>query len=135
MPDDRCEVVLYTPDHVAYVLVFENRGASAGATISHPTDLPTLDDAGWAGLATILVDVLERFDRLFDAQTSHMLWIHQRPFDGGDPPQARLRVEIVTPWRAPHVTRYIAACELGSGVYFNPILPEEAAQSLRDALQ
>jgi UDPglucose--hexose-1-phosphate uridylyltransferase len=66
-PDDRCEVVLYTPDHdasfwsvgvdgalavvdlwanrsavlgarddVAYVLVFENRGAEVGATIPHP---------------------------------------------------------------------------------------------------
>ncbi len=67
MPDNRCEVVLYTPDHdatfaslgvagarkvvdlwaertaelgarddVAYVLVFENRGADVGATIPHP---------------------------------------------------------------------------------------------------
>ena len=67
MPDDRCEVVLYTPSHdatfaslgvegardvvdlwadrsaalgarddVAYVLVFENRGAEVGATIAHP---------------------------------------------------------------------------------------------------
>lgn len=66
-PDDRCEVVLYSPDHsaslaslgvagvievidlwtertkvlgsrddVAYVLIFENRGAEVGATISHP---------------------------------------------------------------------------------------------------
>ncbi len=67
MSGDRCEVVLYSPDHdasfasigpsgiarvidlwidrterlaarddVAFVLVFENRGASIGATISHP---------------------------------------------------------------------------------------------------
>ncbi len=67
MPDERCEVVLYTPEHdatfsqlgpsgarrvidvwaersialgersdVDYVLVFENRGAQVGATISHP---------------------------------------------------------------------------------------------------
>jgi UDPglucose--hexose-1-phosphate uridylyltransferase len=67
LPDERCEVVLYSPDHQAswaslsaaqaaavvdrwaqrsqalgarpdvdYVLVFENRGAEAGATISHP---------------------------------------------------------------------------------------------------
>ena len=32
-----------------------------------------------------------------------MLWIHQRPFDGGDWPDARLHVEIVSPWRAPGV--------------------------------
>ena len=97
-------------------------------------DLPSLGDAGRDGLAALLVDVLERFDRLFDAETPYMLWIHQRPFDGGDWPDARLHVEIVTPWRAPGVPRYVAAGELGSGVYFNPVAPEAAAQSLRDAL-
>ena len=74
------------------------------------------------------------FDRLFDAETPYMLWIHQRPFDGGDWPGAQLHVEIVSPWRAPGVTRYVAAGELGSGVYFNPVAPEAAAQALRDAL-
>lgn len=97
-------------------------------------DLPSLDDAGRDGLARILVDVLERLDRLFDAQTPYMLWIHQRPFDGNAWPLARLHVEIVSPWRGPGVPRYIAAGELGSGVYFNPVAPEEAAQALRDAL-
>ena len=224
MPDGRCEVILYTPDHdatfwslgvdrvrkvvdlwaerserlggredIAYVLVFENRGAEVGATITHPhgqiyafdfipeaplrelehgtpfddpgerlvatsdgwrawvpvapvfpfalllvpdeqvPDLPTLSDAGRRGLAEILVDVLGRLDRMFAAQTPYMLWIHQRPFDGGEWPGARLHVEIVSPWRAPNVPRYIAAGELGSGVYFNPVAPEAAAESLREA--
>ena len=225
MPGDRCEVVLYTPEHdatfwslgvpgarkvvdlwaertavlgarddLAYVLVFENRGAEVGATIPHPhgqiyafdtvpdqpllelergerfssaeerlvatapgwqawvpeapifpyaltlapqarvRDLPTLDDAGRDGLATLLVDVLERFDRLFGEPIPYMLWIHQQPFDGGSWPQARLHVEIVSPWRAANVPRYVAAGELGSGVFFNPVSPEQAAQALRDAL-
>jgi UDPglucose--hexose-1-phosphate uridylyltransferase len=224
MPDGRCEVVLYTPEHdatfwslgqsgarkvvdlwaqrtaalgarpeIEYVLVFENRGAEVGATIEHPhgqiyafdfvpelplrelehggrfdepgdrlvassagwrawvpespifpyalrlvpedpvPDLPSLSDRGREGLAALLVDVLEALDRLFDAQTPYMLWIHQRPFDGGEWPQARLHLEIVTPWRAPGVPRFVAAGELGSGVYFNPIAPEAAAQSLREA--
>ena len=226
MPDDRCEVVLYTPQHdatfwslgvegarkvidlwaertaalgaradVDYVLVFENRGA-AGRRDDHAsarTDLCVRVRAGAAAararsaargsasratgssrsrpagapgsprrrssrtpsasrrtspcrtcprsttpaataLAALLVDVLERFDRLFDAETPYMLWIHQRPFDGGDWPDARLHVEIVTPWRAPGVPRYVAAGELGSGVYFNPVAPEAAAQALRDAV-
>jgi UDPglucose--hexose-1-phosphate uridylyltransferase len=225
MPDDRCEVVLYTPlhdatfwslgvkgarkvldlwsertaalgarDDVDYVLVFENRGAAVGATIVHPhgqisafefvpelprrellrgtalgepgdrlvaespgwrawvpeasvfpyavrlapddlvPDLPSLSDAGRDALAGLLIDVLQRLDRLFDAETPYMLWIHQRPFDGSDWPDARLHIEIVTPWRAPDVTRYVAAGELGSGVYFNPVAPAAAAQSLRDAV-
>jgi UDPglucose--hexose-1-phosphate uridylyltransferase len=225
MPDGRCEVVLYTPEHdatfwslgvegarrvvdawaersralgarpdVAYVLVFENRGAEVGATIAHPhgqiyafdflpdlplrelslggqlddpgdrlvatapgwrawvpeaptfpyalrvapddpvPDLPSLDAAGREGLALVLVDVLERLDRLFDTHTPYMLWIHQRPVDGGDWPNAVVHVEIVTPWRAPGVTRYVAAGELGSGVYFNPVAPEEAAAALREVM-
>ena len=95
-------------------------------------DLPSLADDGRDGLALLLVDVLERLDRLFDAETPYMLWIHQRPFDGGDWPTARLHVEIVSPWRAPGVPRFVAAGELGSGVYFNPVSPEAAAQALRD---
>jgi UDPglucose--hexose-1-phosphate uridylyltransferase len=225
MPDNRCEVILYTPEHdaslwslgapgarkvidlwasrssvlggrpeIAYVLVFENRGAEVGATIAHPhsqiyafdfvpevplrelerggrfdepgerlvatadgwrawvpeapifpyalllvpdepvPDLPSLDDSGREGLAHLLVDVLERLDRLFNSQTPYMLWIHQRPFDDGDWPTARLHVEIVSPWRAPNVPRFIAAGELGSGVFFNPVAPEAAAESLRQAL-
>ena len=225
MPDGRCEVVLYTPEHdatfwslgaervrkvvdlwaqrseelgarpdVAYVLVFENRGSEVGATIEHPhgqiyafdfvppaarreleqehpfdepgerlvatapgwqawvprapifpyalvlvpdadvPDLPSLDDDGRAGLSCLLVEVLERLDRLFEAQTPYMLWIHQRPFDGGEWPSARLHVEIVSPWRAREVPRFIAAGELGSGVFFNPVSPEEAARAFRGAV-
>jgi UDPglucose--hexose-1-phosphate uridylyltransferase len=96
-------------------------------------DLPSLDDAGRDGLAALLVDVLERLDRLFDARTPYMLWIHQRPFDGREWPGARLHVEIVSPWRARDLTRFVAAGELGSGVYFNPVPPEAAARSLREA--
>jgi UDPglucose--hexose-1-phosphate uridylyltransferase len=209
MPDGRCEVILYTPDHdatfwslgedgarrvvelwarrtevlggrgdVDYVLVFENRGSEVGSTITHPhgqiyafgfvpevplrelergtrfgepgerlvatapgwrawvpeaasypyslalvpdapvPDLPSLGRTGRGGLARLLVDVLERLDRLFDAPTPYMLWIHQ----------------LVCPWRAPGVSRYVAAGELGSGVWFNPVPPETAAGALRDAL-
>jgi UDPglucose--hexose-1-phosphate uridylyltransferase len=96
-------------------------------------DLPSLAARGCDGLAILLVDVLGRLDRLFATQTPYMLWIHQRPFDGGDWPHARLHVEIVSPWRSREVPRYIAAGELGSGVFFNPVAPEEAARALREA--
>jgi UDPglucose--hexose-1-phosphate uridylyltransferase len=96
-------------------------------------DLPALSPAGRRALARLLIDVLARLDRLFAAQTPYMLWIHQRPFDGGDWPQARLHVEIVTPWRASGVARYVAAGELGSGVFWNPVAPEDAARALREA--
>jgi UDPglucose--hexose-1-phosphate uridylyltransferase len=96
-------------------------------------DLPSLDDPGRDGLARLLVDVLARLDRVFDAPTPYMLWIHQRPFDSGEWPYAKVHVEIVSPWRAAGVPRHVAAGELGSGVFFNPVSPEDAARALREA--
>jgi UDPglucose--hexose-1-phosphate uridylyltransferase len=230
LPDDRCEVVLYTPEHdqtfpdlgldgarrvidlwaertealgarpdVAYVLVFENRGEEVGATIAHPhgqiyaydhvpdvpltelrraargecpvcapvddalsvatttgwharvpaasaypyslllapdvhrPDLPSLDGPQRDGLAELLVDVLARLDRLFDIPLPYMLWIHQRPTDGGPWPEAHVHVHVISPMRAPGVQRYVAAAELGSGAFTNPVVPEDAAAALRGA--
>lgn len=231
LPGDRCEVLLYTPDHdatlwslgpagarrvvdlwagrtaalgarddVAYVLPFENRGGAVGATIDHPhgqlyaypgvppvplgeleraggpggcplcaerpgdrlvaeaggwrawvpaaathpyalvlaptehePDLPGLGDASRDGLAAVLVDVLARLDHLWDEPVPYMLWAHQRPTDGRDWPSAHVHVEIASPLRAPGTVRFVAAGELGSGVFVNPVVPEEAAAALRAA--
>ncbi len=227
MPGDRCEIVLYAPDHdalswtlgvagarrvidlwaertaalgarddVAYVLVFENRGPEVGATIAHPhgqiyaydvvppipatelaadpcplcapvprpllvdqaggwqawvpwastwpygltlaptdhvADLPGLDDDGRDGLAAVLVDVVGRLDRLFDAPMPAMLWIHQQPSDGGAWPRAHLHLHLAPWYRAPATPRFVAAAEVGAGIAFNPIDPEHAADALRRA--
>lgn len=228
-PQDRCEVVLYSPEHgasfaslgvvgarrvvdlwaertaalgdrpdVAYVLVFENRGAEVGATISHPhgqifafdhvpaaprreldraasngcalcgeepgdrlvaaaggwrawvphaatapfalvvaprahqPDLPSLAEDERQDLAAVLVDALARLDRLFDAPMPYMLWFHQRPTAGAWP-QAHLHAEINPLWRSAGVTRFVAGGELGSGMFVNPVVPEDAAARLREA--
>jgi UDPglucose--hexose-1-phosphate uridylyltransferase len=60
-----------------------------------------------------------------------MLWVHQRPTDGGDWPDARLHVHIAPLLRSPGTQRYVAAGELGAGVYFNPVVPADAAATLR----
>jgi UDPglucose--hexose-1-phosphate uridylyltransferase len=99
----------------------------------HRSDLPALDGPQRDGLADLLVDVLARLDRLFDAPLPYMLWIHQRPTDGGLWPEAHLHVHIVSPMRSPDVQRYVAAGELGSGVFVNPVVPEDAAAALRGA--
>jgi UDPglucose--hexose-1-phosphate uridylyltransferase len=226
-PDDRCEVVLYAPEHdaelsrlppdhvravvdlwaersaalggrpdLAYVLVFENNGAEVGATIPHPhgqiysypdvpalpateldrladghrlleddpelvvverdgwrawvpsaaiypygmrvapldqrPDLPSLDDADRDAFGSVLTEALRRLQGVFDPPMPYLMWIHQRPFDGGAWPQAWMHVEIVGPHRAPGVMRYVAGAELGSGAYLNPVVPQEAAARLRE---
>lgn len=229
-PDDRGEVVLYSPTHdgalwtlgaaqvrkvidlwaertevlgarpdVAYVLVFENHGPAVGATIDHPhgqifafdsvpdlparelarlasgqplleadpegerivaehrgwrawvpfasvypygvriaplqaqPDLPALDADERDGLAAMLLDVLARFDRRFASPMPYMMWFHQRPTDGGSWPGATLHLEIAGPWRSEGVMRFVAAGELGSGTFINPVVPEAAAAALREA--
>jgi UDPglucose--hexose-1-phosphate uridylyltransferase len=95
-------------------------------------DLPSLDDGGRDGLAALLVDVLARIDAVCGPRAPYMLFVHQRPFDGRPWPIG-LHVHVQSPWRSAGLLRYVAAGELGSGVFFNPVVPEELADRLRAA--
>lgn len=83
--------------------------------------------------AAVLRHALAKLDHLFDSPMPYMMWMHQRPVDGGEWPQAHLHVHVAPIYRAPKVQRFVAAGELGSGVFFNPVVPEEAAAQLREA--
>ncbi len=223
MEGERCEVVLYTPDHdatfaslgsdgarrvvdlwtqrteelgarddVEFVLIFENRGAEVGATIAHPHgqiyafdhvperslarldaswrpdptpgDRLVLECGGWQvsvpfaspfpfalsvaplerradlmalsgderqTLADVLVEVFGRVDRLFDQPLPYMMWLNQRPTTPTGWDDAWFNIEIVSPWRAAGVQRFIAAAEVATGEFFNPVIPEDLADRLR----
>lgn len=183
-------------DDVAYVLVFENRGAEVGATIRHPhgqiyafdivppvvvreavtmtddafvvpsadhlvaargewsawvpsaaswpyelllapstaiPDLPSLNDAQRDDLAELLIEIVDRLDGVFDAPMPFMMWFHQRPFDDGRIDTGRVHAHIAPLLRSPSTPRFVAAGELGSGVWFNPVEPTRAAAQLRSA--
>lgn len=96
-------------------------------------DLPALDDEGREQLAATLVDVTGRLDRLFDEPMPYMMWFHQRPTDGGDWPGAWVHLHIAPIYRSAGTPRFVAAGELGSQVYFNPVDPAVAAEALRGA--
>jgi len=96
-------------------------------------DLSSLDDRSRDELSGVLVDVLGRLDRLFAAPMPYMLWFHQRPTDGGDWPGAWLHAHIIPINRSAGIPRFVAAAELGSQVFFNPIDPVDAADALRHA--
>ena len=44
---------------------------------------------------------------------------------------AWFNIEIVSPWRAAGVQRFIAAAEVATGEFFNPVIPEDLADRLR----
>ncbi|MCB9371995.1 MAG: galactose-1-phosphate uridylyltransferase [Microthrixaceae bacterium] len=103
------------------------------AAVAHEPDLPALGPDERDGLAATLVDVLGRLDALFDAPMPYMLWFHQRPSDGGPWPTAHLHLHLAPLYRSPGTQRYVAAGELGSGMFFNPVDPVDAAAALRAA--
>jgi UDPglucose--hexose-1-phosphate uridylyltransferase len=97
----------------------------------HVADLPAAGPELRAGLGVMLVDCLTRLERLFGPGAPYMLWIHQRPADGGDWPAAHLHLHLAPALRAPGVRRHLAAAELGAGVFFDPVDPLAAAAELR----
>ena len=94
-------------------------------------DLPSLAAGQRDDLARLLLDVIGRLDALFDAPMPLMLWFHQRPFDGIDRRSIRVHAHITPILRSAGTQRFVAAGELGSGVWFNPIEPVAAAAHLR----
>lgn len=189
---ERTEALLARPE-IRYVLVFENRGASVGATIPHPHgqiyafpfvppspgreaevaaehgcpvcaalhdeladgERVVFDDGDWVGyvpfasgypyglllaprahvdglpeldgrsrdsLAAALVDVLARYDRLFEREFPYLLWIHHG---------VHVHVHLAPPLRSADTQRFIASGEVGSGTLSNPVVPEAAAAALR----
>ena len=178
-----------------YVIVFENRGAEIGATISHPhgqiyafdhvpprparmiaagwepvvasaehvilevdgwrvfseyaavypvsiriapihriADLADMNAVDRAVLAATLVRLFAALDALFDAPLPYMMWINQAPRTRDDWPDAWFNIEIVSPWRAQGLPRFIAGVEVASGEFFNPVDPADVATRLRALL-
>jgi UDPglucose--hexose-1-phosphate uridylyltransferase len=91
---------------------------------AHELGLPDLDDGLRDGLAAALVDLVGRYDRLFDAEMPYLMWIHHG---------VHVHVHFAPPLRAPGVPRFVASGELGSGLLGNPVAPEAAAAALRAA--
>lgn len=96
-------------------------------------DLPSLNDNQRSNLASLLIDCIGRLDALFDAPMPFMMWFHQRPFDDIERSPLRVHAHIAPLLRSPGTQRFVAAGELGSGVWFNPVEPTTAAAQLRDA--
>lgn len=103
------------------------------APLRRIADLASMDAVEREGLAAMLIDVLRRVDHLWGQPVPYMLWLNQRPTVApGTDDDAWFNVEIVSPWRSAGVQRFIAAAEVASEEYFNPVVPEDLAARLRD---
>ena len=97
-------------------------------------DLPALDAAARDSFGPLYLDVLRRFDALFDKPAPYIAAWHQAPVGDAD---ARGRfaahLQVLSVRRAPNKLKYLAGTESGMGVWINDIVPEEAALRLREA--
>ncbi|MBO4206126.1 galactose-1-phosphate uridylyltransferase [Micromonospora echinofusca] len=94
-------------------------------------DLPHLDPGARAALTPIYLDLLRRFDRLFDAPAPYIAAWHQAP-DAPGAAEFALHLELFTNRRTSSKLKYLAGTESGMDAFSNDIVPEEAARRLRE---
>jgi UDPglucose--hexose-1-phosphate uridylyltransferase len=93
--------------------------------------LVALSDAARAEFCELYLDLLRRFDRLFGRPAPYISAWHQAPVHrGGD--EFALHLELFTVRRAPGKLKYLAGSESGMGAFANDVVPETAAERLRE---
>ncbi len=93
-------------------------------------DLQALGSPEMHEFCDLYLDLLCRFDRLFDAPAPYISGWHQAPAHAGESGFA-LHLELFTIRRAPDKLKYLAGSESGMGAFTNDIAPEAAAARLR----
>jgi UDPglucose--hexose-1-phosphate uridylyltransferase len=95
----------------------------------HP-DLTGLDEEERGAFPGIYLDVLCRFDRLFDSPAPYIAAWHQAPAHEGGRDFA-VHLELFTNRRSNGRLKYLAGSEAGMDVFANDVAPEQAAKRLR----
>ena len=94
-------------------------------------DLQALEPAEMDEFCDVYLDLLRRFDLLFDAPAPYISGWHQAPAGPGRAEFA-LHLELFTIRRAPGKLKYLAGSESGMDAFTNDIAPEAAASRLRE---
>ena len=94
-------------------------------------DLAALTDAARTEFASLYLDILARFDRLFDTPAPYISAWHQAPVRRGRDEFA-LHLELFSIRRAPGKLKYLAGSESGMDAFLNDVSPEAAALRLRE---
>lgn len=98
-------------------------------------NLPSLGPDERDSLAEIYLEVLRRFNRLFPTPTPYVAAWHQAPrADVPGVTELALHLELFSNRRSPTALKYLAGTEAGMDMFSNDVVPEQAAQRLRDAV-
>jgi UDPglucose--hexose-1-phosphate uridylyltransferase len=94
-------------------------------------DLTDLDEAQRDGFAAIYLDMLQRFERLFDTPAPYVSAWHQAP-DAPGRDDLALHVELFTNRRSSERLKVLGGTEVAMDAFSNDVGPEEAALRLRE---
>jgi UDPglucose--hexose-1-phosphate uridylyltransferase len=94
-------------------------------------DIPALSDAERDAFAPLYLDVLRRFDALFGKPMPYISAWHQA-VTGEGRDLGYLHLQLFSIRRAADKLKYLAGSESAMGAFINDIVPEKAAQLLKD---
>jgi UDPglucose--hexose-1-phosphate uridylyltransferase len=98
----------------------------------HVPSLLDLGDPERDALASLLSEVVNRYDGLFGFPLPYVMSMHQAPTDDGEWQSiSHLHIELTPFHRTADKLKYLAGSELGAGAFLNDVAPEQAAASLR----
>lgn len=99
----------------------------------HVPDFAALTDAERDELAPLYLRLLRGVDALYSTPTAYIAGWHQAPVHTGRD-TVRMRLELTSPRRAEDKLKFLAGSEAAMGGWTAEILPEAAAERLRDAI-
>lgn len=97
---------------------------------THPS-LVTLSASELLDFASVLKDMLVRFDNLWQMPFPYVMPLHQAPTDGDDHSGFHFHIEFHPPLRKPDLMKFLAGPEIGGGNFLSDTSPEEKAAELR----
>jgi len=81
-------------------------------------------------LASVLKEVLVRFDNLWQMPLPYVMALHQAPTDGQPYEGFHFHIEFHPPLRKPNLLKYLAGPEIGGGSFLSDTSPEQKAAEL-----
>jgi UDPglucose--hexose-1-phosphate uridylyltransferase len=99
------------------------------APLRSAATIADLDSGERRDLATVLRDVVIRFDNLWRMPFPYVMALHQAPVKG-DAAGFHFHIEFHPPLRRPNLLKYLAGPEIGGGNFLSDTSPEEKAAEL-----
>jgi len=128
---DRRRIISEQGSAIAFVPYFARYAYEVYvAPLRSVATIADLDDAERRDLATVLRDVVIRFDNLWRMPFPYVMALHQAPVKGHDGRGFHFHFEFHPPLRRPNLLKYLAGPEIGGGNFLSDTCAEEKAAEL-----